>query len=160
MILTSVMDYKAAPRRLYKVLTDFDALEQLAIQNGVEITNRTPGGPDGVGRGCRMIVQIRGVSRNVSAHVAALTPHSGMRVAADSDGLLLDLQVDITRRPEGGARVTSIATLSARGLTARILMKSLGLAHGALETKFHDRIVAFTRSRLAATRPGGAGNSV
>lgn len=155
MILTSVMEYAASPRRLYSVLSDFEALEQIARQYGAAITTQSPGDAQGQGRIWQMQITARGMSRKVTARVANVVPPGSFQVIGESDGVMADLRVSIAPGVEKASRATFTATLSARGLGAKLLLQPLRLAHGSLEAKFHDRVVSLTRARLKAARQGG-----
>lgn len=95
MILTSVMEYAASPRRLYSVLSDFEALEQIARQYGAAITTQSPGDAQGQGRIWQMQITARGMSRKVTARVANVVPPGSFQVIGESDGVMADLRVSI-----------------------------------------------------------------
>lgn len=152
MILQSQMTYAVRPRRLYNVLADFDGLEQLARDYGAEITPKDAGADDGAGRSWRVKFGYKGVTRDVVATVSDVTPHEGYLITAESDGIQVELQLRVVPQGDAEAAAHFTATLSARGLAARLMMQPLRLAHGRVEDKFHTRLVAFTRARLTQAR--------
>lgn len=152
MELTSKQTYQAPPRRLHRVLTDFDAFEALITGTGAKITARQAGAADGTGRGWTVQGAFKGLERIVEARITRVTRDQGFQLEAKTDGAAMSLNVEIAPGAETGSEVVAIAKIEGRGITGRMMMATLSMARTTLEPKFDARFVNFTRARLKAAR--------
>lgn len=148
MKLTSRAVYPVPAKRAYTKLADFDGLEALAGAYGAEITGRTQGDDQGLGRGWDLVIAFKGVRRSVKAKVTEVSPPERFVISADSEGILLNVTVTVSPQGDGGSEVLFEADVSARGLAGRLLLQPLKLAQGTLDTKFNSRVTGFTQKRL------------
>lgn len=157
MRLTSEQAYPPGPKWLFAALTDFDALEALFAGAGAEVLDRAPGAADGQGRGWTLRAQLKGMTRTVAVRVLDVTPQTGFRVEAKLDALTVVVDVAFSFSASGkGGTVTCRAQVTGHGIAGRLMLSSLSFAQSTIETKFHNRMVSYTRSRIQARRAAEA----
>ena len=141
MKLSGREDIDAPIAKVWSVVTDFDALELLALRRGVEVS-RTGVVP---AISWKTAFDLRGKRRKVQIRLQRLERPSHLGVSftsspAEGSGLLELIELGPNR-----TRMTVSVEVKPRTLAARLLLQSLKLARGRVNKRFNQRLAQFAR---------------
>ena len=135
-------DIEAPSAYVFERVADFQAYERRALRQGAEVACRT-GGPAQVGTVWDVRFSFRGRSRHIVAELTSLEPPSEMAVCSTSDGLVVVTEIDLIALSQSRTRVIVSITVTAKTLTARLLLQSLKLAKTKLTKRFKARVLDY-----------------
>lgn len=136
----------AAPRtEVFAAISDFAGMERRAAARGFDVTRTSPGDVDGVGTAWRMTVDVAGRAWRVDAEVAEHAPPAGFAIHGTTEGIALDLGIDLAELPEARTRMVLRLTLTPQSLTTRMLLKSMTVMRGTVQQKIDARVAEFAR---------------
>ena len=134
----------AAPRDfVFAQASDFTAFERQAMRRGIEL--QSEGGPEPEGRGWSAAVTVLGRERDVAARVISFDAPQGYAVRGESSGV--EILVRVEAQPDGqeGSRLGLSVALAPRSMPGRLVLQSLKLARGSLETRLAGRLEGYAR---------------
>lgn len=136
-------DIGAPQSTVFGALTDFPAFERQILRRGAEV-RRTDSLPmPQAGNRWEVTFMFRGRERRVELAVDQIDPPDGMTMAGHIQGLDFVVTVDLMALSRSQTRMTVKSSLTARTLTARLLLQSLRLARGNMARRFETRIEQF-----------------
>ncbi len=145
-----------APRAaVFAALTDFDMIEGRVSDMGVAITRQAAEGAALAGMAWQARFKLRGKARIADITLTEATADETLAFDAKVGGLNTRTDIMLTDAPGGGTRVAVSSVLDPQTLSARLIVQSLKLARGRLETRFSDSVAKHT-SDLAARLKNGA----
>ena len=134
----------AAPRGfVFEQASDFTAFERQALRRGIEIERR--GGPAPVGRAWSASVPVMGREREIAAEIIGFDAPQDYTVRGESSGLEIVVRVEAQPETTGESRLGLSVTLAPRSMPGRLVLQSLKLARGTLETRLAGRLEGYAR---------------
>ncbi|MCE0507056.1 MULTISPECIES: SRPBCC family protein [unclassified Roseivivax] len=133
-------DIEAPLDAVFGALSDFPAIERQIMRRGVEITRTDGGGAAGEGASWRAGFRYRGKAREADVTLSRHEPPTLMVFDAVSGGLEIRTIVECVALARTRTRVSIDAHLSAKTLSARLILQSMKLAKGRLDRKFKTRV--------------------
>lgn len=130
-----------APREaVFAAVSDFEGFERQITRAGGSLTRTGLPGPDTRWHGT---FSFRGTRREFTSQVADWTPPGGYRLASETGGLHALIDVRCIAMDADTTRLEILVDLTARTLTARLLLNSLKLMRSQMNTRFKKRIQKF-----------------
>ncbi|WP_432254969.1 SRPBCC family protein [Limimaricola sp. AA108-03] len=135
----------AAPRDfVFAQASDFTAFERQALRRGIEVESR--GGPEALGRGWSASVPVMGREREIAAEIVGYAAPEDYTVRGESSGVEILVRVETLPEEElGHSRLGLSVTLAPRSMPGRLVLQSLKLARGSLETRLAGRLEGYAR---------------
>ena len=149
MRLTATESVSVPADAFFTQVSDFDTLADRARSLGATVTPQHEGNPER-GTAWDVAFQFRGRHRRVVATLMQFDPPRGYTVETVMEGLLAETQVMVTPLEDHGSRLDVSCELSAKSLTARLLLQSLKLGKRRIAARFQARISEY--AQLAAAR--------
>lgn len=145
-------DIEAPIEQVYAVISDLDAVERQALRRGIKVKRITP--TPSVEEGMRWNVEFkfRGKAMTSDLTLAELSPPEKMRFSSRTGGLETGMTVDLTALSPKRTRMTVIADMQPKTLSARLLVQSLKLAKGRVTRKFSVRVAQYAKTIEERTR--------
>lgn len=125
---------------VYQRVTNFEAYERQALRQGAHVARVDGNGPVGVGSSWDVAFTFRGKDRQLRAKIVEMVEPTDLAIDTDAKGLASDLRVSLLALSQQTTRVTVSVEMSAKSLSARLLLQSLKLARGTLQGRFEKRI--------------------
>ncbi len=142
------------PRQIvFDHVSDFDRLEKRAMRRDVEVERTSGEGPLDVGTKWRLKFQFRGRSRKAVSEIIRYDAPEIIEIETETSGIDLKTRVDLIALSPTRTRLALSFDMTARTLSARLLVQSLKLAKGSIETKLSERLEEYAReleSRVSA----------
>lgn len=132
-------------------VADFGAFERQAMRRGADV-QRIDAGPVVQGSGWKIAFTYRGKERRMKAVMARLDPPNGLQLDTVSSGIDGVTQVELVPLSPTRTRLSMSIELSAKSLTARLVLQSLKLAKGSLSNRFKTRLKDFAQEVEARHR--------
>jgi carbon monoxide dehydrogenase subunit G len=139
MKLSTREDIEAPLDIVFAGVSDFAAFERRALREGASVL-RHDAGPVKVGSVWDIAVPFRGRERRFTATLTALEPSDSYMVTTEADGLVFTTQVELVALSRSRTRVSVVIDITARTITARLLVQSLKLAKARLTERFRARV--------------------
>ncbi|MBV2358688.1 SRPBCC family protein [Thalassococcus sp. CAU 1522] len=138
-------DIEAPLDRVFAELTDFEAIERRALRRGIEI-RRTDGlaGPQ-AGMAWQTTFRFRGKPRDATVILSEMKAPETLVFTSNSGGLDIVTRVDLVALSRGRTRVSVESELMPKTLSARLLVQSLKLAKGNINTRFRKRVGLYAK---------------
>ena len=133
-------DIQAPIDYVYQRITSFDGYERQALRHGAHVARRDGDGPVGVGTAWDIAFTYRGKDRQLRATIMDMTAPTNLAIETEAKGLASDTQVTLLALSQQTTRVEVIIALSAKSLSARLLLQSLKLARANLNSRFEKRV--------------------
>ncbi len=133
-------DIDAPIAYVYQRVTNFEAYERQALRQGAHVARRDGPGPAQVGSSWDVAFTFRNKERELRATVAELSPPQEVIIDTDAKGLGSVLHVSLLALSAQTTRVEVTIDLSAKSLSARLLLQSLKLAKANLQGRFQKRV--------------------
>ncbi len=143
MEFVSKEDIDAPIKQVFKLLTDFGFFERAALRRGIEV-QRVDGRQD-VGRGMAWIItgMMRGKMRNIRLTLTEYNAPNSMTFTGGEKGLDGVMKVELVALSRKRTRLTLRVELSATTLPSRLLLQSMKLGRGKMQTRFQVRLAEF-----------------
>lgn len=136
-------DVEAPIRSVFDRVSDFEAFERSAMRRGIEIERTEKGGADGLGARWVGKAELRGKSRNFDALVTASDAPHLLKIAGQSDGFDIALEVELVVLTPNRTRMRVTTELKPRNLSARLILQSARLARQKLTKRYKARVHGF-----------------
>jgi hypothetical protein len=140
MKLTAKYDVEAPADFVFAELADFESWERAAMRRGADImrTDSLTRVAPGMAWDCQFSYRNR--ARRSAVTLVAITPATGMTLAAASAPVNATLQIDLMELAARRTRVEVRIEVKPNTFTARIYVQSLRLARARLDRDFAKRV--------------------
>lgn len=147
-------DIEAPIEHVYAEVTDFATYERQAMRRGSDVRRRNPQTPVGVGTIWDIAFSFRGRDRKMTAEVTRLEPPQTLRVDMVSSGIDAVTMIELVALSPKRTRLAVSIEMSAKSLSARLLLQSLKLAKSNLTNRFKKRVGIFAQDVEGRYRGG------
>ena len=144
-------DIDASHEFVWAQLADFGAFERQAMRRGANV-QRVDAGPVVQGSSWKVAFTYRGKERRMKAVMTRLDPPNGLQLETVSSGIDGITQIDLVPLSPTRTRLAMSIDLSAKSLTARLMLQSLKLAKANLSNRFKTRLRDFAQEVEARHR--------
>ena len=138
-------DIEAPIERVYAQVTDFAGIERQMLRRGAEVRRVDAGQPVTTGSAWDVAFTFRSRDRRVRATVARMDPPTDLVIDFAANGLDGVTTVELVALSPQRTRLSVSIELSAKSLTARLLLQSLKLAKANLTNRFKKRVAEFAK---------------
>ena len=145
-------DIEAPIDQVFARVTDFATFERQMLRRGAEVRRVDAGQPVTVGSAWDVAFTFRSRERRLQATVTRLDPPSDLVIAIAGNGMDGVTTVELVALSPRRTRLSVTIELSARSLSARLLLQSLKLAKSNLSNRFKKRVSEFAAGIAPATR--------
>ncbi|MFZ5965311.1 SRPBCC family protein [Thalassococcus sp. BH17M4-6] len=145
MEFTTKEDIEAPVDRVFAALSDFDAIERSVLRRGVDVRRIDQLQGPCEGMHWKAAFRFRGKMRDADVTLTRYDPPNSMEFNTLSGGLETRTVVDCVALSRSRTRVSLVATLQPKTLSARLLVQSLKLAKGNLNKKFRVRAADYAK---------------
>lgn len=135
-------DIDAPIDHVWQQVNDFGAFERQAMRRGADV-RRVDSGPVGVGSAWDLAFSFRGKDRKMKAVVATMDAPNALKFDAVASGIDTVVTVDLVPLSPQRTRFAVAIELSAKSLSARLLLQSLKLAKANLTNRFKKRVADY-----------------
>ena len=136
-------DIEAPIEKVYARVTDFSTFERQMLRRGAEVRRVDAGQPVRVGSAWDVAFTFRSRDRRVMATVTRLDAPTDLVIALASSGLNGVTTIELVPLSPQRTRLAISVELSAKSLSARLLLQSLKLAKSNLSNRFKQRVADF-----------------
>lgn len=144
MNFTTHYDLDAPIDYVFTKATDFGSFERQALRRGANVARFDGTGPIRVGSGWDVAFTFRGKDRKLRATIDQIEAPSLLRINTAASGLDSIATIDLTSLSPKTTRLAVTVDMSAKSMSARLLLQSLKLARGNLNKRFDKRIKEFS----------------
>lgn len=145
MQFSSKEDIEAPIDTVFRMLSEFETFERMAIRRGVEVQRNGALTPVAVGMAWDVGFMLRGKKRDLRLELTEYQPPNGMRLDAHSQGLETVVLIDLVALSPRRTRMSIKVDSTPKTLSARLLLQSMRLAKKNLNKKFKLRIADFAK---------------
>lgn len=152
MKLSAREDIEVPLDAVFRELSDFPAMEELARHRGAVVTrldNREPPGP---GLVWQVQFRFRGRRREAKITLSDYSPAQRMVFDMVSGGLEINSILEFTALSRTHTRIGINIDLQPKTLSARLMVQSMKLMRGGLEKRFRKRMVTMADTLEARLR--------
>lgn len=140
MHFSSRQDIDAPIAFVFTRMTDFKSFERQALRRGADVRRVDKLASPGVGMGWLANFSFRGKEREVRVEIVEFDQPNGYKAKATSSGIDSDVVVDLVPLSRGRTRLSVSIDLAGKSLGARLMLQSLKLAKGNLNSRFQKRV--------------------
>lgn len=140
--------------KVFRAVTNFDALERRALRRGAELQREDPPRGPGLGTKWKSRIKLRGRHRNIRSEVVRFDAPNGMDILSESGGLETDFRLEVLPLSPRSTRLSMSFELRPQSLTARLVVQSLKLARGTIGDRFDKAVAGFARELEDRHRDG------
>ncbi len=145
MKFTGKEDIDAPIDDVFRMLSDFDAMERAAMRRGVEVKREGDASAPAPGLCWHIAFSFRGKPRKADVTLKDFDVPNALRFDSDSGGVAADGSIELVALSRTRTRMTVAVDLSAQSLSARLLLQSLKLAKSNLSRRFKVRVADFAK---------------
>ena len=145
-------DIEAPIDQVFARVTDFAAFERQMLRRGAEVRRVDAGQPVTVGSAWDVAFTFRSRERRMRATVTRMDAPGDLVVAIAASGLDGVTTVELVALSPQRTRLAVTIDLSAKSLSARLLLQSLKLAKSNLSNRFKKRVSEFAAGIAPTTR--------
>lgn len=138
MIYTAREDIEAPIDFVFAQLTDFPAMERLALRRGIEVTRADTAGASGLRWFARF--PFRGKTRDATIEIVSQDQPSHLAVHGQSPSYKVDGQFDLLQLSPRRTRLQLSIDIRARTVAARLMIQSMKLARGKIARRLAGRL--------------------
>jgi hypothetical protein len=140
MNFTTHKDIDAPIEYVFQKVTSFDGYERQALRRGAQVVRVDGAGPVRVGSAWDIAFSFRGKDRNLRASVSTIASPELLEIDTVATGLNSATKVNLVALSPKTTRVSVTVDMTAKSLSARLLLQSLKLAKGNLNKRFTKRV--------------------
>lgn len=145
MIFSTKEDIEAPIDQVFRMVSDFEALEKQALRRGAEVRRTDKLASKGIGMCWQAGFRFRGKQRDVSIELTEFDVPNRLAAASVSGGLQANLVLDLVALSRRRTRMSLDMELTPTTLSSRLLVQSLKLARGKLNRRFHLRVAEYAK---------------
>ncbi|CUH52403.1 SRPBCC family protein [Shimia sp. R11_0] len=142
MELTGREDIDVPIDQAFEMLTDVEVYERAALRRGAEVTRQDSLAKAGVGAKWDIAFEFRGKPREMQLEIISFDSPNEIGMQAKLQGLETDIKVELVALSRTKTRIQFWSGMRAKSLSARLLLQSLKLARGNLNTRLSKRLAA------------------
>ncbi len=154
MKFSSREDIEAPIDYVYAHATDFAGFERQALRRGAQVKRLDGEGTYDVGATWDVAFTFRNKDRKMQAEVTTLDDPNLLRVNTTAQGLDSASEIELVSLSPKRTRIVVGLELTAKSLSARLLLQSLKLAKSNLNNRFSSRVKSFAETTQEAYRKG------
>ncbi|WP_163848604.1 SRPBCC family protein [Pseudooceanicola aestuarii] len=143
MKIAGKQDIAAPTAEVYAAVTDFEFFERSAIRRGARICRVEGDGHVARGTCWDTAFDLRGRTREMRLSVTDVVPAEKLAMLGESDGLKGHVLIDVVPLSPRRTRLRVELDLKPQTLSTRLLVQSLKLARGNIETRLSNRLAEF-----------------
>ena len=136
-------DIEAPVGFCFEQLSDFDALERIAMRRGAEVARLDPSETPAVGATWDIRFVLRGRKRRLMTRLVEHDPPNLIRFEARSDTFEGGLRAELIALSRQRTRIGIVLDLKPRTIPARLLIQSARLTRNRLDRRYKKRVAAF-----------------
>ena len=142
MELTGREDIDMPIAQAFEMLTDVEVYERSALRRGADVTRLDTRPHPGVGTKWDIGFEFRGKPRDVKLEITGFDEPNEIEMHAVLQGLETDIKIELVALSRTRTRIQFWTGMRANSLSARLLLQSLKLARGNLNSRLAKRLVA------------------
>jgi len=146
MQFSSQEDIEAPVEQVFAILSDFDSFERSAIRRGIEVARVDGMASPESGITWNTKFTLRGKLREMRLDLVDYDPPNEMRFQAASQNLDGVLALELMALSQRRTRMSVVLELSAKTLSARLMMQSLKLARTKLNKRFRLKVAEHAKN--------------
>lgn len=147
-------DIEAPIDYVYARATDFPSFEKQALRRGAQVKRLDGDGVYDVGAAWDVAFNFRNKDRKLRAEILTLDDPNLMRVETTAQGLDSKSTLELVALSPKRTRIVIGLEMTAKTLSARLLLQSLKLAKSSLDERFASRVRKFAETTEADYRKG------
>ncbi|MEJ6396956.1 SRPBCC family protein [Yoonia sp. 208BN28-4] len=136
-------DIEAPIDYVFARASDFATFERQALRRGAQVKRIDDGDAYDVGAKWDVAFKFRNKDRKMQAELVSLDDPNFMRVDTVSSGLDAKATMELVSLSPKRTRIVVGVEMTAKSLSARLLLQSLKLAKGSLDDRFAARVRKF-----------------
>lgn len=140
MEFTAREDIDVPIEQAFEMVTDFEVFERSALRRGAEVARLDSLTQPGVGAKWNISFEFRGKAREIALEVTEFDRPNEIALHATAQGIQSDIKVELVALSRTRTRLQFWTGLKANTLSARLLLQSLKLARGTLNTRLAKRM--------------------
>ncbi|PWJ22375.1 SRPBCC family protein [Jannaschia seohaensis] len=144
MQFTATEEIAAPIDAVWARVTDFDGFAAAIRKRGGKV-ERKGDAAYGPGAAWTGAAEVLGKVRKVEVQVTRMDVPERLKLAAQAEGLDIDLTVKLEALSEARTRLTISSTATARSVRAKVVLQPIKLAQGKLAERFAGRVAGFAR---------------
>lgn len=137
-------DIEAPVDYVFRQVSDFGAYERQALRRGADV-RRLDSGTYVKGSSWDVAFKFRGKDRRMRATVAEIDSPNSLQIDTVAQGIDGVTQIEIVQLSQHRTRIAVSIEMSAKSLSARLLLQSLKLAKSNLSARFKKRVGGFSQ---------------
>lgn len=145
MIFSTKEDIEAPIDQVFRMVTDFEALEKQALRRGAEVRRTDKLSSKGVGMCWQAGFRFRGKMREVSIELTEFDVPNRLVAKSAAGGLKADVVLDLVALSRRRTRMSFDMELTPTTLSSRLMVQSMKLARGKLNRRFHLRVAEYAK---------------
>ena len=136
-------DIEAPIDAVFEQLSDFDGFERAALRRGADVVRTDGQGATGVGMVWKTGFDYRGRERHAEIELTGYDAPNGMTFQIQSAGFTVEAVVDLVAMSRARTRMNLAIEAKPKTIPARLMLQSLKLARGSVQTRFRRRVADF-----------------
>jgi hypothetical protein len=157
MKLSTRKDIDASVAEVFAALTDFTALEKLALRQGADVRRLDSLPEAGPGSSWAVDFAYRGKKRQVKSTITTYEPPRRLGISGSSGGFDFVMNARLVSLSRANTRLGVEFDIRPRTFAARLLLQTLKLGKSRLESRFAARVDSFTSGLAMRQKLGGTG---
>ncbi|MGR3713350.1 MAG: SRPBCC family protein [Shimia sp.] len=145
MEFTSREDIDVPIEQVFEMVTDFEVFERSALRRGADVSRLDSLSQPGVGAKWAVSFEFRGKAREVALELTGFDRPNELSFHAGAQGVQADMKIELVALSRTRTRLQFWTGLTASTLSARLLLQSLKLARGTLNTRLSKRMANLRR---------------
>lgn len=139
-------DIEATQQEVFEAVSNFQGFERMIMRRGAEVVRLDTQVDKSVGMCWDVSFKFRGRERNARATLMQYNPPEGFLITSESGGIDAEIEVKVLQLSPKRTRMMVSMDMKPKSLSARLLIQSLKLAKGSLNSKFKTRVADFAQS--------------
>lgn len=140
MQFTSVQDINAPLDHVFEQISDFDSYEDYAMRIGANVERQDQLTSKAAGMCWNFQGELRGKERDIDIELTEYNPTQQLQFNCVSSGIAALVDMEVMALTKKQTRIKVKVNLTARSISARLVMQSAKLAKNSLQRKFNHRV--------------------
>lgn len=154
MKLTSKEDIAAPVADVFRLYSDFDHFERIALRRDVDIVRTDNLRAAGKGMAWKAAFKFRGRARRASAEIVEYSVNNGYAIDVDFPNLIGVFSVEMVPLSKNRTRVAIALDVKPKSLTGRLMIQSMKLGKARIDKRFKTRSAEFAKSSETKLQKG------